>query len=468
MNRTLAQIASMSGGTLAESDGADTKITGIYTDSRNPLKGGLFVPIAGERFDGHAFADNCIAEGAGAFFWQEDHGAPPAGPAILVRDTLKALQQLAAAYLKETRAYVVGITGSNGKTTTKDIVAALLSTTFRVHKTQGNYNNHIGLPLTVLSMPEETQIAILEMGMSGREEIRLLSRIAQPDVAVITNIGEAHLLQLGSREEIARAKLEIISGLKPGGLLICNGDEPLLPSVLAEPETERPEEMKIFTFGLLQDNDDYPTEMTTHDKGIIFTTKKSGAEAFDLPLLGRHNVVNCLAAMAVARQLGVGMEQMRQGLAGLKLTGMRIEMILCDNGLTLLNDTYNASPLSMKAAIDTLGGYSPKNRKIAVLGDMLELGAGEEQYHREIGRYAAAAGVDLLFTYGPLGSHIAEGAREQMAQGSVHAFSDKDELVTALREELCSGDVVLLKASRGMKLETVVDALKEANPLQNG
>ncbi|MFB5266208.1 UDP-N-acetylmuramoyl-tripeptide--D-alanyl-D-alanine ligase [Paenibacillus enshidis] len=467
MNRTLAQIASMSGGTLAGSDGAATKITGVFTDSRNPLKGGLFVPIAGERFDGHAFVESCLAEGAGAFFWQQDHGAPPAGSAILVEDTLEALQQLAAAYLKESRASVVGITGSNGKTTTKDIVNALLSTTFKVHKTQGNYNNHIGLPLTVLSMPEDTQIVILEMGMSGREEIRRLSRIAQPDVAVITNIGEAHLLQLGSREEIARAKLEIISGLKPGGLLICNGDEPLLPAILAEPETERPETMKIVTFGLLQDNDDYPTGMTTHDQGIIFTSRMGGQEAFNLPLLGRHNVVNCLAAMAVAQHFGVGIEQMRQGLAGLKLTGMRIEVISCGNGLTLLNDTYNASPLSMKAAIDTLAGYSRENRKVAVLGDMLELGPQEEQLHREIGLYAASAGVEMLFTYGPLGSHIAEGARENMAHDSVHAYSGKDDLAAALRAMLRAGDVVLFKASRGMKLETVVDALRD-HPLQNG
>ncbi|MFB5677471.1 UDP-N-acetylmuramoyl-tripeptide--D-alanyl-D-alanine ligase [Paenibacillus terreus] len=467
MNRTLAQIASMSGGTLAGSDEAEKKITGVFTDSRSPLKGGLFVPITGERFDGHAFVDSCLAEGAAAFFWQQDHGAPPAGPAIVVEDTLKALQQLAAAYLKESQASVVGITGSNGKTTTKDIVNALLSTTFKVHKTQGNYNNHIGLPLTVLSMPEDTQIVILEMGMSGREEIRLLSRIAEPDVAVITNIGEAHLLQLGSREEIARAKLEIISGLKRGGLLICNGDEPLLPAVMSEPETERPEEMHIFTFGLLQDNDDYLTGMTTHDRGIIFTSKMGGQEAFNLPLLGRHNVVNCLAAMAVARHFGVGVDQMRQGLAELKLTGMRIEVISCGSGLTLLNDTYNASPLSMKAAIDTLAGYNKKNRKVAVLGDMLELGPLEEQYHREIGLYAASAGVELLFTYGPLGSHIAEGARENMAHESVHAYSDKDELAAALREALHSEDIVLFKASRGMKLETVVDALRDY-PLQNG
>lgn len=457
----------MSGGTLAGCDEVRQKINGVFTDSRSPLPGGLFVPVVGERFDGHDFVDRCLAAGAATFLWQEDHGAPPAGPVILVQDTLKALQQLAAAYLQQSGAAVVGITGSNGKTTTKDIVNALLSTTFKVHKTEGNYNNHIGLPLTVLSMPEDTQIVILEMGMSGREEIRLLSRMAQPDVAVITNVGEAHLMQLGSREEIARAKLEIISALKSGGLLVCNGDEPLLSAVLAEPETERPEQMSIFTFGMLPNNDDYPTGMTTHGQGIIFTSRLEGQEAFHLPLAGRHNVVNSLAGMAVARHFGVGTGQMRQGLAELKLTGMRSEVIPAANGLTLLNDTYNASPLSMKAALDTLAGYHSKNRKIAVLGDMLELGPLEEQYHREIGLYAAAIGVELLFTYGARGAYIAEEARNNMTHASVYAFSDKDELTAALRAVLRAGDTVLFKASRGMRLETVVDALR-SDPWYNG
>ncbi|TKH42148.1 UDP-N-acetylmuramoyl-tripeptide--D-alanyl-D-alanine ligase [Paenibacillus terrae] len=466
MKRTISQIASMSGGTLHIGADAGRMVEGVFTDSRKPQSQGLFVPLTGERFDGHDYVQQIVSgEGAAAFLWQKDHGVPPAGNAIEVEDALVALQRLAAAYLQETGVSVVGITGSNGKTTTKDIVNALLGTTFKVHKTEGNYNNHIGLPLTVLSMPQDADILILEMGMSGRGEIRLLTDIAQPDVAVITNIGEAHLLQLGSRAEIARAKLEIVSGLKPGGLLIYNGDEPLLPQVLAEPETVKPDGLKLFTFGMSADNDDYPTGIATDGVGSLFTTAQSGKDSFRLPLLGQHNVVNGLAALAVARHFGVDADHVREGLSALKLTGMRIEVVSCTNGLTLLNDAYNASPASMKAAIQTLSGYETKGRKIAVLGDMLELGPEEKQFHEEIGLFAAKHGVDMLFTYGVLGASIAHGSQTSMPSDDVHAYEDKQKLIQDLQAYLRADDIVLVKASRGMRLEEIVDALKNG-PLQ--
>lgn len=461
MKRTIGQIASMSGGTLHSEADAERVVEGVFTDSRKPQSQGLFVPLSGERFDGHDYVQQMMSEaGAAAFLWQKDHGAPPAGNAIKVEDTLEALQQLAAVYLRETGVSVVGITGSNGKTTTKDIVTALLGTTFKVHKTEGNYNNHIGLPLTVLSMPQDTDIVVLEMGMSGRGEIRLLAHIAEPDIAIITNIGESHLLQLGSRAEIARAKLEIASGLKPGGLLIYNGDEPLLPQVLAEPETVKPEGLKRFTFGVAQNNDDYPTEITLDGEGSLFKTARSGKEVFRLPLLGQHNIVNGLAALAVARHFNVDADHVRQGLSSLKLTGMRIEVVNCSDGLTVLNDVYNASPASMKAAIQTLSGYKTNGRKIAVLGDMLELGPEEKQFHEEIGLFAAKHGVDELFTYGTLGLSIVQGALKLMPAEHVHAYTDKQKLIQHLRTCLTANDIVLVKASRGMRLEEIVDALK--------
>ncbi|WP_152382072.1 UDP-N-acetylmuramoyl-tripeptide--D-alanyl-D-alanine ligase [Paenibacillus brasilensis] len=467
MKRTIGQIASMCGGTLHREADAERMVEGVFTDSRKPQSHGLFIPLSGERFDGHNYVQQIMSEaGVAAFLWQKDHGAPPAGNAIEVEDTLEALQQLAAAYLRETGVSVVGITGSNGKTTTKDIVTALLGTTFKVHKTEGNYNNHIGLPLTVLSMPQDTDILVLEMGMSGRGEIRLLANIAKPDVAVITNIGESHLLQLGSRAEIARAKLEIASGLKPGGLLIYNGDEPLLPQVLAEPATVKPEGLKGFTFGISKDNDDYPTEISSDGEGSLFTTSQSGNEAFRLPLLGQHNVVNGLAALAVARHFNVDADHIRKGLSSLKLTGMRIEVVNCSDGLTVLNDAYNASPASMKAALQTLSGYKTVGRKIAVLGDMLELGSEEKQFHEEIGLFAAKHDVEELFTYGDLGLSIAQGASRLMPTEHVHAYTDKEKLIQHLRTYLHANDIVLVKASRGMRLEEIVDALKNG-PLQN-
>lgn len=467
MKRTIGQIASMSGGTLHSEADAERMVKGVFTDSRKPQSQGLFVPLSGERFDGHNYVRQIMSEaGAAAFLWQRDHGAPPAGNAIEVEDTLEALQQLAAAYLRETDVSVVGITGSNGKTTTKDIVTALLGTTFKVHKTEGNYNNHIGLPLTVLSMPQDTDIVVLEMGMSGRGEIRLLAHIAQPDIAIITNIGESHLLQLGSRAEIARAKLEIASGLKPGGLLIYNGDEPLLPQVLAEPETVKPEDLKLFKFGISKDNDDYPTEINSDGEGSLFTTAQSGKEAFRLPLLGQHNIVNGLAALAVARHFNVDADHVHQGLSSLKLTGMRIEVVNCSDGFTVLNDAYNASPASMKAAIQTLSGYKTDGRKIAVLGDMLELGPEEKQFHEEIGLFAAKHDVDELFTYGELGVSIAQGAQGLMLAEHIHVYSNKQMLIQHLRTYLHANDIVLVKASRGMRLEEIVDALKNG-PQQN-
>ncbi|PAF30756.1 UDP-N-acetylmuramoyl-tripeptide--D-alanyl-D-alanine ligase [Paenibacillus sp. 7516] len=468
MKRTLAQLAEMCGGTLNDYTAyGDIRVEGVFTDSRKPVEGSLFIPLVGERFDGHEFVQACLEKGAAGALWQNDHGVPPQeGAVIVVEDTLAALQGLASAYLAESQTSVVGITGSNGKTTTKDIVDAILSTTFKVHKTQGNFNNHIGLPLTVLSMEQDTEIVILEMGMSGRREIEALSLIAQPDIAIITNIGESHLLQLGSRLEIARAKAEIAAGMKPGGLLIYNGDEPLIKQVLAEAETKQPEGMKRFTFGLQTDNDDYPTGLMNAQNGVVFTTKQLGEQALTLPLLGTHNVVNCLAALAVARHFGVTAEQIASGLSSLKLTGMRIEVIQGVSGLTMLNDAYNASPTSMKAAIDVLEGLKGYRSRVAVLGDMLELGPQEQELHRGIGEYITPGKMDLVLTYGPLSVNIAEGAKLHMPAEAVHAFENKEEMTRYLLEKLHPRDVVLFKASRGMKLEDVVESLKIAS-LQN-
>jgi UDP-N-acetylmuramoyl-tripeptide--D-alanyl-D-alanine ligase len=457
----------MCGGTLTDVAAyGDVGIEGVFTDSRKPVPGSLFIPLVGERFDGHEFVQTCVEKGAAGTLWQKDHGTAPQGAVIIVEDTLVALQELASSYLKENKASVVGITGSNGKTTTKDIVDAILSTTFKVHKTQGNFNNHIGLPLTVLSMEPDTEIVILEMGMSGRGEIEELSVIAQPDVAIITNIGESHLLQLGSRLEIARAKVEIAAGMKPGGLLIYNGDEPLIAQVLAELATKLPEGLQRYTFGLQTDNDDYPTGIMNAQSGVAFTTKQSGEVALTMPLLGTHNVVNCLAALAVARHFGVAAEQIVAGLSRLKLTGMRIEIINGVSGLTMLNDAYNASPTSMKAAVDVLEGLKGYRIKVAVLGDMLELGPQEHELHRGIGEYITPDKMNMVLAYGPLSASIAEGARQNMPAEAVHTFESKEELTRYLLENLHSRDVVLFKASRGMKLEDVVEALKIA-PLQN-
>ncbi|GAA0135890.1 UDP-N-acetylmuramoyl-tripeptide--D-alanyl-D-alanine ligase [Paenibacillus sp. YSY-4.3] len=462
IKRKLREIAAMCGGELRSPEDAELMIQGVTTDSRSILAGCLFIPLVGEKFDGHDFAGDCLAAGADAVLWEKAKGEPP-GSAVIVDDTLAALQQLAQNYLKESEVRVVGITGSNGKTTTKDIVFSLLSTTYNVHKTQGNFNNHIGLPLTILAMPEDTEIAVLEMGMSGRHEIELLSKLAEPEVAIITNIGEAHLLQLGSRLEIARAKLEILAGLKSGGTLVYDGDEPLIQEVLSESATLKPGHFDTVTFGLQPYNDDYPIDLTFMDDGTEFTSSAGGGEPLHLPLLGRHNVINCLAAIAVARYFGVTEAAIKEGLTQVKLTGMRIEIVKGRSGITILNDAYNASPTAMKAAIGVLENMQGYRRKIAVLGDMLELGETEDALHREVGAFMEGGKVDQLFTYGTLGAKIAAGAAGHLDQRSIHAYTDKAELIAGLVTVLHPEDIVLVKASRGMKLEEVVEAVKNSD-----
>lgn len=460
ITRNLEKIAAMCAGELVAADSMDTTITGVVTDSRKITTGCLFVPLVGDKFDGHHYAAAALAAGAAGTLWQRDKGpVPEGGGVILVEDTLEALQKLSAAYLKEVAPKVVAVTGSNGKTTTKDIIMALLEVQYKVHKTEGNFNNHIGLPLTILSMAEDTEIAVLEMGMSARGEIALLASLASPDVAVITNIGESHLLQLGSRKEIARAKLEIASGLKPGGLLIYNGDEPLLTEVMQESEFMAPEGMLTFRFGLNKDNDDYPTGMMSHMGGMTFTSMLHKEHAFTLPLPGQHNVINALAALAVARYFEVTESNMKDGLSRLKLTGMRIEVIRAASGLTLLNDAYNASPTSMKAAIDVLQSMKCSGSKFAVLGDMLELGPEEAEFHKEIGYYLDPSLTDYVYTYGPLSINIAKAAEERFGEERVKAFTDKAELTAVLSNQCSAKDIVLFKGSRGMKLEEVLQSL---------
>lgn len=468
IERTLGRIADMCGGRLLRAADADKPIAGVVIDSRKLGERSLFVPLGGSNVDGHEFVAGALEAGA-ASLWQRGRAGAPEGALIEVDDVLEALQRLASAYLQESGAKVVGITGSNGKTTTKDMVYALLDTQLRVHKTQGNFNNHLGLPLTLLSMPEQTEVVVLEMGMSDLGEIALLARIAPPDVAIVTNIGESHLLNLGSRHNIARAKLEIAAGTKPGGLLICSGDEPLIPQVLEEIKADLPQDLRIFTFGADAASDDYPIGMKPEGGGMAFSARSEGEARFAIPVLGSHNVGNALAAMAAAREFGIDAERMKTGLANLRLTGMRIERLTGVSGLALFNDAYNASPTSFRAAIDVLAGLQGFASRVLVLGDMLELGADERRYHREVGRYAADAGIDAVYAYGPLSADAAEGARENMAPDRVHAFTDKAAMIAHLRAHLKSEDAVLFKASRGMRLEEAVQAL-QSEPLtgENG
>ncbi|MEH6944552.1 UDP-N-acetylmuramoyl-tripeptide--D-alanyl-D-alanine ligase [Bacillus sp. JJ722] len=453
IKRTLEQIASMIG--LDSMKQRTELIAGVAIDSRKVMKGNLFVPFQGENTDGHAYVESAIANGAGAALWQKDVPNPPENlPILLVDDTLESLQKLADSYLQQVTPKVVGVTGSNGKTTTKDMIASLLSQKYKVHKTEGNYNNHLGLPLTILGMDEDTEVAVLEMGMSGRGEIELLSKLAKPDIAVITNIGEAHLLDLGSREGIAEAKLEITKGLREDGVMIYHGDEPLLHDKLSQSH------WKTCSFGREQRNTIYPLRIESSQEQTMFTTNLY-SNTLTLPVLGNHNVLNALAAILVARELEVDYSAIAKGLLQLKVSNMRMEMVEGQQGEKIINDAYNASPTAMKAVIDLVVELKGYNKKYLVLGDMLELGPDEAQFHREIGETIERSTVDKLFTFGNLGMQIAEGAKSTLGEECVHAFLDKQALIQELKKCIGNNDLVLVKASRGMKLEEVVQALQK-------
>jgi UDP-N-acetylmuramoyl-tripeptide--D-alanyl-D-alanine ligase len=294
------------------------------------------------------------------------------------------------------------------------------------------------------------------MGMSGRGEIEFLTKLACPDAVVITNIGESHLLDLGSREGIAEAKLEILEGLQNGGLAVLHGDEPLLMERIQQYKGN----VKVQTFGRSDSNDLYPTEIIQLEQGNRF--KINGFdESFELPVLGTHNILNGLAAMLIANYFSIPFEKMNEGLATIKLTNMRMELVEGNHGEKIINDAYNASPTSMMAAVELISNLQGYERKILVLGDMLELGPEEEQYHLQIGEALNPDKIDWLFTYGQLGKQIAKGAKTTLGEQRVFAFTDKEEMIKELEQHVNNETLVLVKASRGMKLEEVVLALQK-------
>lgn len=462
MKAELREIAAWCGASYDDKAGGQM-VAGVSTDSRQIRPGELFVPLAGERFDGHDYVQAAREAGAAASLWNRSRPLPEGGaglPLLIVEDTLAALQRMAQGYLARLNAKVAAVTGSNGKTTTKDMVAAVLGTRFRVHKTEGNFNNHIGLPLTVLRAPEDAEVLVLEMGMSGRGEIALLARLASPDVAVITNVGEAHLMQLGSRRNIARAKLEIAEGLKEGGALIMNGDEPLLADELAQ--LALPQGVSVFTFGESEGCAWKLADAAGTAEKTSFTAMVEGRPVpLEIPVPGRHNALNALAAAAAGKHLGLSPEEIRDGLKQVRLTGMRIERTRAANGAVVLNDAYNASPTSVRAAIGLLRDLGGYRRKWLVLGDMLELGPQEAEFHAAIGRELSPEVADRVFLYGPLSAHTAQAAMPAYPAGAVRHFADKKALADTLLADLGPDDLVLVKASRGMKLEDIVAALEK-------
>ena len=433
----------------------DIVISGVSIDSRKITKGNLFIPFKGDHSDGHRFVESAIQNGAAAALWQKDVPNPPLHlPILIVEDTLIALQELSRKYRNMLNVKIVGITGSNGKTTTKDMTAKLLALQYKVQKTEGNYNNEIGLPLTILGLQEDTDIAVLEMGMSSKGEIEFLTRLARPEAVIITNIGESHLLDLGSREGIAEAKLEILNGLQDNGLFVYYGDEPLLKNRVMKLNRNIIKK----TFGRSSRNDLFPVEIEPNDTRNTFRVNVTNVE-FQLPVLGTHNVLNALAAMTVANYFDVPFEKMNEGFAHLKLTNMRTELLQGNKGEKIINDAYNASPTSMYAAIELISQLPGYRNKILVLGDMLELGPAEKEFHFKIGESIDPEKIDYLFTFGELSDFIAKGAKAKMSSERILTFTEKAPLIEALQKLVNEETIVLVKASRGMKLEEIVKEL---------
>ncbi|HEF1904195.1 UDP-N-acetylmuramoyl-tripeptide--D-alanyl-D-alanine ligase [Bacillus thuringiensis] len=425
------------------------EMQGVCIDSKKITKGNLFVPIIRVK-DGHDYVKEAMEKGAAASLWKKSYGDPPKGiPIIFVDDTLLALQKIARYYRKTSNVKVIGITGSNGKTMVKDIISTILSTTYRVHKTKGNLNSQIGLPLTILEMKQDTEFLILEMGMSETGQIRNLAQIAQPDVAIITMIGQSHLETLGSREEIAKAKFEIVDGLNDGGLFLYNGDEPLLSQNINMLGIESK------SFGGKYTNDLFPTNVQLDEYGVHFKLNHSKIQ-YDVPLHGKHNIFNTIAGIAVGQFYKVPIEKIQEALQQINITQMRFQFLTAKTGFTIINDAWNASPSSMKAAIETLQKLNAYKKKIIVIGDMLELGKKAETYHREIGEMLNEESIQYVFTYGELAKIVAEEARKNYHTGKIKSFDNKAKIAEEVLKVITKKDVVLLKGSRGMALEEIV------------
>ena len=447
-------IQAVDGRLLTETDDLDAVITCVDTDSRNITEGSLFIPLVGERFDGHAYLGAALESGAaGCLTARERESYLPGKFYIKVGNTLRALWDLARYYRRRFDIPVIGVTGSVGKTTTKDMIAAVLSTRYRVLKTDGNFNNTVGLPLTVLRLTHEDQVCVLEMGMSKKGEIDALASIAEPDIAVITNIGDAHIENLGSREGILAAKCEMLDHVRKPGLVVLNGDDPLLAGL----KDTCPLPMVFCGSG---EGLDYQASRLEGDgKSRLrchVRTPRMETEV-EIPALGSHMIYPALTAMAVGEHLGLNREEMVQGILRFAPTKMRMNILERGNDITILNDAYNANPQSMRAAIEVLSA-SPARYKIAVLGDMLELGPFAHALHEGVGECVGRADVDCLIAVGELARYLWEGADRSGVPMSYYCAT-KDEAKQAIKLALQPGSTVLVKASRGMAMEELVDYL---------
>lgn len=466
----ISEIVKATNGELI-SGSFSSEIKEITTDSRVIGKESFFIPLKGEKFDGHDFIPEALRAGAKGCLTHKDIDVNiqefKDKVIIKVDDTLTAFHDIARYYRKMFGIPFIAITGSVGKTTTKNMIAEVLAKKYNVLKTYENYNNHVGLPLTVLSLNKEHDIGVVEMGMSGFGEIKRLVSIVEPEITVITNIGMAHIEKLGSRQNILKAKMEIFDKMQMDGLAVLNADD----SLLWELRELLP--FKKAYFGIYNEESDFKASDISYC-GI------SGHSTFNIkinhniykvkiPILGEHGIYNALVSIILGLHYGVEPEEIIKALAEYKTGSMRSDIIKTPSGITLIEDCYNASPASMYSAIRVLNKVESQGRKIAILGDMLELGEWSEQTHREVGEFVASNNIEYLITVGKNSKNISLAAKENgMSSSDVFSFDTNEEVVEFISEFLCCGDTVLVKGSRGMNMEKISEYIKKAESWKVG
>lgn len=454
LNLNLKEIAKLSNGTLNDEKYSDLMVDIVSIDTRTIDSGEMYMPIIGEKLDGHIFVEEAFKKGAVATFCEvgkcsniKNH------PIVWVKNSNEAFTSLAKNYRDSLENIkIIAITGSNGKTTTKDIIKSVLSSKYQVRKTIGNLNNQIGVPRTMLRFDKKTDIGVVEMGTDGFGQIEKLSNLASPDIAIITNIGDSHLHQLINKENVAKEKIHILDGLNPNGIFIYNLDDPILSEIVKNTKIKQ----KIITFGQSENADYRINIIESNNNGNNFTVNNKN---YITPLVGAHQVYNATVAIIIAELFEISYPKIIKSLEKEEISSMRSELISC-NGFDILNDSYKSNPQSLASALETLYLFSNYSRKITILGDMLELGKNEIELHREVGRNLNPSKVDYILLYGPLSKYIAEEAQKNFGENRVFYFEKKDQLIDKAKYLIIKNSLVLVKASRSLRLEEIVEALK--------
>jgi UDP-N-acetylmuramoyl-tripeptide--D-alanyl-D-alanine ligase len=452
MELTLSEIAKVIGGETSQFE--DLKIRAVSTDSRLPTKAAIFFALKGERHNGHNFLWEANKNGCISAVVEYIPPSPPPIPLLKVDDAIRALGILAGYYRDKFPILCIGVTGSTGKTTTKEMLAHILQAKYRILKTEKNFNNEIGVPLTLFQLEEEHSALIVEMAMRGKGQIDWLAKIAKPQIGVITNIGPAHLEFFPSLEEIAQAKAELIQALPLNGTAILNLDDRFFPFLRKQAPCP------VLSFGF-SSKADVSCKVIAKDEYILLKIKTPKGDLTAKSYLeGEHNIINLLAAIAASLPAGLSLEDIEQQIPTLPLPPMRLEQIKLPGNILVINDSYNSNPLSLRAALNYLG--EKEGRRIAVLGDMLELGKESEKLHREAGIWVKEAGVSYLILIGEEAKFIGEGAIEKgFPSQNVAHFPEKEGVVSFLQELLEEGDIVLVKGSRKLQLEQIVEELEK-------